>query len=111
MPVAEEEQCAWMIHSEVERDTLAELAIVHVPSPGSKISRAERLFLRRRHTDATHHRLERHSVFLHVLRWLGRTGHAVLSIKDPLAGEMILHFQVAEIAGPERARDNPGSAA
>jgi hypothetical protein len=39
--VAEEEQCAWMIYTEVGRDTFAELAIVHIAAPVPEISRAE----------------------------------------------------------------------
>src|SRR5579872_4776267 len=110
MPIAEEQQRAWMIHAEVERDTLAELAIVHVAAPRSEISRAERLFLRRRDSNTSEHRFERNRVVLHVLRRLGGTRHAVLTIESPLAGEMLIHFQIAEIARSERAWNNPGSA-
>src|ERR1700722_3543629 len=100
-----------MIHTEAERDTLAELAIVHIAAPRPEISRAERLLLGRRHADASQHWLERHRIVLHVLRRLGGTRHPVLTIEGPLAGEMLVHFQVAHIAGPERARDDPGAAA
>ena len=109
--VADEQQRAFLVDGQVDRDALAKPVVIHVAAPGSEPAGAEGLIGRRRDPDAAEHRLQLDAEVLQTFGGLGEHRDAGLAVELPFAVELVVELGVAVIAGLDGAGHDAVAAA